>query len=183
VRALVRREELPQQPVDLNELCRTSARLLQYDALTRRADIILALDPQLPAVMGDPIEFQQVVLNLILNALEAVATSIAPRVDVSTVARDGEVEVAVLDNGPGLSERVRQHLFESFFTTKPRGLGLGLAIVQSIIERHQGRVQAENREEGGAIFRVVLPFVQRYDHSAPSPRLTSGRGDEVARCR
>ena len=96
-------------------------------------------------------------LNLIVNALEASVASTNPQVVVSTVARGEEVEVAVRDNGPGLPEDVQQHLFESFFTTKSQGLGLGLAIVQSIVERHHGRVRAENGEQGGAIFRVVLP--------------------------
>jgi signal transduction histidine kinase len=100
VRALVRREELPQQPVDLNEICRTSARLLRYDALTRRTGINLSLDPALPAVTGDPIQFQQVVLNLVLNALEASVASTNPQVVLSTFARGEEVEVAVSDNGP-----------------------------------------------------------------------------------
>jgi len=157
IRALVRREELPQQPVDLNEVCRTAARLLQYDALTRRTVLALSLDPGHPMVTGDPIQFQQVVLNLILNALEAAAASDAPRVEISTAVRGDDVEVAVRDNGPGLAADVRRHLFESFFTTKPQGLGLGLAIVHSIIERHNGRVQAENGALGGAIFSVVLP--------------------------
>jgi signal transduction histidine kinase len=157
VRALVRREALPQQPVDFNEVCRASARLLQYDARTRGGDIVLSLDPQLPAVIGDPVQFQQVLLNLIVNALEACATSCAPRVEVATIGRDEEIEVTVCDNGPGLSEGARLHLFESFFTTKAQGLGLGLAIVHSIIERHQGRIQAEDGERGGTVFRVVLP--------------------------
>ena len=160
IRALVRREELPQQPVDLNEVCKASALLLQYDAVTRHAEITLSLAPHLPSVTGDPIQFQQVVLNLILNALEASAASAAPLVEVSTVARDDEVEIAVRDNGPGLSEDVRRHLFESFFTTKSQGLGLGLAIVHSIVERHHGRVQAENGVLGGAVFRVVVARTQ-----------------------
>ena len=157
VRALVRREELPQQPVDLNEICRTSARLLQYDTLTRKAEITLTLDPKLPTVTGDPVQLQQVVLNLIVNALDAASASMRPEVAISTVARDSEVEIAVRDNGPGLTADVEQHLFESFFTTKPHGLGLGLPIVHSIIERHHGRVGAENAEQGGAIFRVTMP--------------------------
>jgi signal transduction histidine kinase len=157
VRALVRREELPQQPVDLNEICRTSARLLQFDAGARHAEIILALDPSLPAITGDPVQLQQVVLNLIVNALDASAASMSSQVTIGTVARDEEVEVTVRDNGPGLTEDVRRRLFESFFTTKPHGLGLGLPIVQSIIDRHHGRVRAENAEQGGAIFRVTLP--------------------------
>jgi len=157
VRALVRSEALPDQPVDLNEVCRASARLLQYDALTRRADIILSLDPQLATVVGDPIQLQQIVLNLLLNGLEACAARTTPRVEVFTINHDSEIEVLVRDNGPGLPEGVRIHLFESFFTTKPQGLGLGLAIVHSIVERHHGRILAENNEEGGAAFRVVLP--------------------------
>jgi signal transduction histidine kinase len=160
VRALVRKEALPLQPVDLNQVCRASARLLRYDVLTRGGDIILSLDPQLPAVIGDPVQFQQVLLNLILNALEACATSSAPRVEITTIHREAEIEVVVCDNGPGLSEGARLHLFESFFTTKAQGLGLGLAIVHSIIERHHGRIQAENGERGGAVFRVVLPSVR-----------------------
>jgi len=157
VRALARKEALPQQPVDFNDVCRASVRLLQYDAVTRGGDIVLSLDPQLPGVIGDPIQFQQILLNLVVNALEACTTSSAPRVEVSTMRRDAEIEISVRDNGPGLSEGVRLHLFESFFTTKPQGLGLGLAIVHSIIERHHGRIQAENSAEGGAVFRVVLP--------------------------
>jgi len=157
VRALVRREELPPQPVDLNEICRTSARVLQYDVVARQADITFALDPRQPTVTGDPVQLQQVVLNLLVNALDACAASTTPRVTISTGVRDEEAEVAVRDNGPGLTADVQQHLFESFFTTKPHGLGLGLPIVQSIIERHHGRVKAENAEDGGAIFRVTMP--------------------------
>jgi signal transduction histidine kinase len=105
------------------------------------------------------VQFQQILLNLIVNALEACTASCAPRVEVTTIGRDEEIEVTVCDNGPGLSEGARLHLFESFFTTKAQGLGLGLAIVHSIIERHQGRIQAEDGERGGTVFRVVLPSV------------------------
>jgi signal transduction histidine kinase len=157
VRALVRREELRPQAVDLNEICRTSARVLHYDLVARQADITFALDPRQPTVTGDPVQLQQVVLNLLVNALDAAAASTTPQVTISTEVRGGEVEVTVRDNGPGLTADVQQHLFESFFTTKPQGLGLGLPIVQSIVERHHGRVRAENADEGGAIFRVTLP--------------------------
>ena len=170
VRALVRREESPQQPVDLNEICRTSARLLHNDALARHAEINLALDPGLPMVTGDPVQFQQVVLNLAVNALDASSASTTPQVTISTVAGDAEVEIAVRDNGPGLTADVQQRLFESFFTTKPQGLGLGLPIVHSIIERHHGRVRAENAEEGGAIFRVTVPRTRSAGESRSDPR-------------
>ncbi len=156
VHALLRHEELPQRPVDLNEICRTAARLLRLDAVYRQAEVVLSLDSNLPVVTGDPIQLQQVVLNLALNGLDAAMSSGRPRVVIGTVARDEEIEITVHDNGPGLSPEIQPHLFEPFFTTKSEGLGLGLAIVQSIVERHQGRVRAENRDEGGAMFRVVV---------------------------
>jgi signal transduction histidine kinase len=177
VRALVRREESPQQPVDVNEVCRTSARLLQHDALTRHAEITLALDPRSPTVTGDPIQVQQVVLNLVVNALDAAAASAHPQVAISTVARGEEVEFAVRDNGPGLTADVQQHLFESFFTTKTEGLGLGLPIVQSIIERHHGRVWAENADQGGAIFHVTVPARQGSREAPPELEPTKLHAD------
>ena len=176
VRALVRREELPPQPVDLNEICRTSARLLQYDVLTRLADVTLALDPRVPTVTGDPVQLQQVVVNLLVNALDASAASPNPHVTISTEVRGEEVEVAVRDNGSGLTPDVQPHLFESFFTTKPQGLGLGLPIVQSIVERHHGRVRAENADEGGAIFRVTMPGTRSPRESPSDLRLPAGVG-------
>ena len=165
VRALVRREELRPQAVDVNEVCQTSARVLQYDVVARQAEITFVLDPRQPTVMGDPVQLQQVVLNLFVNALDASAASTTPRVTISTEVRGAEVEIAVRDNGPGLTADVQQRLFESFFTTKPQGLGLGLPIVQSIIERHHGRVLADNAEEGGAIFRVVIPGTRSAEES------------------
>jgi len=171
VRALVRREELRPQAVDLNEICRTSARVLHYDLVARQADITFALDPRQPTVTGDPVQLQQVVLNLLVNALDAAAASTTPQVTISTEVRGEEVEVAVRDNGPGLTSDVQQHLFESFFTTKPQGLGLGLPIVQSIVERHHGRVRAENADEGGAIFRVTLPGMRSAGESPHSLQL------------
>src|SRR5436190_18116547 len=84
VRALVRREELPPQIVDLNEICRTSARVLQHDAATRHVEIAMPFDPRLPPVTGDPVQLQQVVLNLLVNALDAAAASTTPHVTIST---------------------------------------------------------------------------------------------------
>jgi signal transduction histidine kinase len=157
VRALLRGEESPQRPFDLNEVCRSAMRLLEAEAITRHARLSLALCTRPAVVVGDAIQFQQVVLNLALNALDASTSSADPLVLISTDARDDVVELAVHDNGTGLAADVQQHLFQSFFTTKATGLGLGLVIVQSIVERHNGRVYAENDKRGGATFHVVMP--------------------------
>jgi C4-dicarboxylate-specific signal transduction histidine kinase len=162
IRLLLRKEPPTSSAVDLNEICRQAVHLLKRDALLRRTRLELSLEAQLTPIPGDPIQLQQVVLNLALNALDSASTSARdPAVTVSTASRDGEIEIAVRDTGPGLAPDVEGHLFESFFSTKEQGLGMGLSIVRSIVERHHGRVRAENDATpggtGGAVFRVLLP--------------------------
>jgi two-component system sensor kinase FixL len=160
---LLRKGQPDNVAVDLNRICRDSAGLLGHDAARRGIRLDLFLDPHLQMVSGDAVQLQQVILNLTLNAFDAAASTAAQdrKVMIGTSARTGEAEIFVRDNGPGLSADVRNHLFESFFTTKPRGLGLGLTIVRIIIERHNGRVSGENGDGGGAVFRVVLPIKSR----------------------
>lgn len=155
----VRRPGAPGSIVDLGEACRTTTKLLAHEAALRGARIEIALDPDAPAIVGDAIEIQQIIMSLVLNALDAVSASTERVITLGTVAHGVEVELYVRDTGPGLSPTVRQHLFESFFTTKERGLGMGLIIVRSIVERHRGRVSGEDAPDGrgGAIFRVHLP--------------------------
>jgi C4-dicarboxylate-specific signal transduction histidine kinase len=145
--------------VDIGETCRTTAKLLEYEATLRGARIELDLEAGVPAIVADAIEIQQIVMSLTMNALDAVAASSKRVVTLGTAARGAEVELFVRDTGPGLSPSVRQHLFESFYTTKDSGLGMGLIVVRSIAERHRGRVSAEDAVDrrGGAIFRVHLP--------------------------
>jgi signal transduction histidine kinase len=158
VRLLLRKESGTATDVDLNEICRQAVYLLQPDAIRRRTVLDLMLSPKMLTVAGDPVQLQQVVLNLALNALDAASSSKRQRrVTVSTVAMQDHAEIAVRDDGPGLTSDVEHRLFEPFFTTKTQGLGMGLAIVRSIVERHHGRVRAENVGAGGAVFRVQLP--------------------------
>jgi C4-dicarboxylate-specific signal transduction histidine kinase len=110
-----------------------------------------------PRVVGDPVQLQQVVINLTLNALDASAGSANHAVTITTATHKEEAEISIRDTGPGLAPEVQQHLFEAFFSTKAQGLGMGLVIVRSIVERHNGRVHAESLTNGGAIFRVLLP--------------------------
>ena len=161
IRLLLRKDEPTTRSVDLNEICRQAVHLLKRDALLRRTRLELSLESQLRPITGDPIQLQQVVLNLALNALDsASASAVDPAVTVSTALHAREVEISVRDTGSGLPPNVEQHLFESFFSTKEQGLGMGLVIVRSIVERHHGRVRAENdvAAGGGAVFRVLLPI-------------------------
>jgi len=170
MRVLLRKSESV-GAVDLNEVARQAIRLLQREAALRHTQIELVVEPELPKVPGDPVQLQQVILNLLLNALDAAATSVEHRaVMVRTTIGDRLVELSVSDTGPGLSPEAQQHLFEPFFSTKPHGLGMGLVIVRSVVERHHGRVHAKNRVAGGAIFRVDLPVI---GGAAPGSRLTS----------
>jgi len=158
VRKLLRNEDLVATTVNLNQICRDAARLLQHDALLRNTRLELSLSPEPPMVTGDPIQLQQVVLNLALNGLDSASTSTAERmIVVRTELLADHVELVVRDSGPGIPPHVQPHLFESFFSTKRGGLGLGLVIVRSIVERHNGRVRAENHPSGGAVFFVRLP--------------------------
>jgi len=149
------------QPVALNPLVQDVARLLATELRLRETELVLALAPHLPDVTADAVQVQQVVLNLVLNALDALQ-AVPPRqrrVTVATTLRgDHTVAISVSDNGPGLAGVPAQRLFEPFFTTKPDGLGVGLAISRSIAEQHGGRLQAEDGP-GGACFRFTLPAV------------------------
>jgi C4-dicarboxylate-specific signal transduction histidine kinase len=158
IRRQLRKGEPVTTTVDLNEICREAVRVLHHDAIVRDTRLELALSPVPLTVHGDPVELGQVVINLALNGLEAASMSTAERaVTVRTESHVNHVEIIVHDSGPGISPNVQLHLFESFFSTKANGLGLGLAIVQSIVERHHGRVTVENHAHGGAEFRVSLP--------------------------
>jgi signal transduction histidine kinase len=157
IRLLLRRDTQVSVPVSLNDICRTAAKLLKGDSDTKEVIVDLALADGLPSVHGDAVQLQQVAMNLVLNAIEAAATSRSERrVIIGTTVRDAQVELSVRDSGPGLSAEAQQHLFESFFSTKKSGLGMGLTIVHQIVERHGGTVRAENATGGGALFRVTL---------------------------
>ena len=163
IRNLVRKGELELVPVDLNGLIREVARLLETDTLLRSTTTTLELAEGLPCVRGDRIQLQQVVLNLILNGLEAMAgTDPATRhLTISTaVGGAGVVHVGVRDTGVGIAWDRLDRVFDPFYTSKPNGLGMGLSIAKTIVRAHGGRIWAENHPDGGACVGFDLPVEQ-----------------------
>jgi two-component system, LuxR family, sensor kinase FixL len=165
---LVRKHELALAPLQLNELVQDVLMLVGADAVQRKTTIRADLAPDPPPLRGDRVHLQQVLLNLILNAMEAMARQPAEwrELVVRTARRPaGEVEVAVIDSGPGIAPDHLPRLFEAFYTTKPKGMGMGLSIARRIVKAHGGHLEAENNADGGATFRFTLP-------AAPDPKKT-----------
>jgi len=161
VRSAIKKGGAIRGEINLNDVVKAVAHMVQPDAAAQSCKIELHLTQDLPAVEGDPTQIQQVLINLALNALDAMR-DVAPSrrvVDIATDSNgDGTIGVAVRDYGSGISETTHERLFEQFFTTKDDGLGMGLAIVRSIIEAHGGIVAAENANGGGARFYFRLPI-------------------------
>jgi C4-dicarboxylate-specific signal transduction histidine kinase len=160
LRALLRKEEANLQPLDLNEVTTEVLALARSELIERHVAVSTRLAPGLPRARGDRVQLQQVMLNLLLNACEAMsANEPAKRILTASTVRDGEglLLVAIADRGSGIPPDAADRLFEPFFTTKPHGLGLGLSICRSIIAAHGGRLWADNNPDGGATFTFALP--------------------------
>jgi PAS domain S-box-containing protein len=159
LRAMLRKEEPTRQAVDLNALVEDSMRLLRSDLLGRHVRAQPDLEVDLPPVVGDRNQLQQVLLNLVLNACDAMEGQATDRrLTVRTrQSAQGRVEVSVADHGPGIPEADLDRLFDPFVTTKAQGLGLGLTICRSIVEAHGGRLWATNPGQGGATLHCELP--------------------------
>ncbi|WP_438030731.1 sensor histidine kinase [Sorangium sp. So ce233] len=160
MRAMLRRGEISAAAQDLNELVGDTARHMAGAAASAGATVRLELAPGLPRVRGDGVQVQQVLVNLLVNAFDAVAgrPPEARLVVVRTLPGEGgHVELSVADSGEGVPPEDLERIFEPFFTTKARGLGVGLAISRSIAEAHGGRLWAESSPGEGATFRCALP--------------------------
>ena len=159
LKTLASKRPLERKPLQLNDVVRDVLLLLSHDAQRRRVRLDADLGARLPSIEADRVALQQVLLNLIVNAMDAMDRDDTPNrhVIVRTLHAADAVEIAVIDTGHGIPPQAMPRLFEAFFTTKKEGVGLGLAITRSIVEAHAGRIWAEPRVEGGATFRVTLP--------------------------
>jgi PAS domain S-box-containing protein len=159
VRDFVRKREPLLKSLDVNQIVRAVVKFTEHEARHHRALVRLHLEPQLPKVMADAIMVEQVIVNLVRNAMEAMNEANSARREIAISTRPfgaDAVEVEITDTGPGIDGTLIDQVFDQFFTTKPEGVGMGLAISRSIIESHGGRVRAESGRDGGATLRFTL---------------------------
>ena len=160
IRALSRKTAPKRAPLDINDLIQGVVRLVTREAQAHGASVRLDLAPALPAVVGDRVQLQQVVINLVINAIQAMASVTARPRELSIRSRQneaGHVLIEVADSGHGIGSTNLDQLFKAFFTTKPAGMGMGLSICRSIIEAHGGNVWATDNTPSGAVFHFTLP--------------------------
>jgi signal transduction histidine kinase len=162
MRGMLQKRELEARPVDLNEVALETVAIVQPDARSRRIEMEVELSDRVRPVLGDSVHLQQVLLNLLMNAMDAVCgePSERQRVRVSTAQRDGVVRLSVSDRGSGIPTDRLAQIFEPFYTTKrdSSGMGMGLAIARGIVEAHGGRMAAENNATGGATVWFSIPI-------------------------
>jgi two-component system sensor kinase FixL len=163
MRSLLKRQTLDTRCLDVGSLVGEVAALVRVDAASRHVKLDMEVPGGLPPVRGDRVHLQQVLLNLVLNGMDALNGGTREQRRVSMTARlDGAqtIEIAVGDAGPGIPVDMLARVFDPFVTTKPQGMGMGLAISRTIVEAHGGQIWAENKAGGGAAFRFTLPIAE-----------------------
>jgi len=161
LRQMFRRHQTERVPLAVGPLIEHVLRLLYEEAVGRGVNVVLDVPRDLPLVIGDCVQLEQVVMNLLVNAFDAVIGVDGPReVTLRATATDGFVALSILDTGPGISPDDLDRIFEPFFTSKPNGMGMGLSICRTIIEAHGGRIGARNGGDRGSVFELSLPAVK-----------------------
>lgn len=160
VRSMLMRGETERRPLDLGELARRVAAMVRYDCKARSILLTCDVAQNLPQIYGEIIRIEQVLLNLLLNAMDALKDVVPDQRNIRLAvapAMDAMLEISVTDSGPGIPTDLMERIFENFFTTKGEGMGLGLALSRSIAEAHGGRLFASNAPRGGASFHLIFP--------------------------
>jgi C4-dicarboxylate-specific signal transduction histidine kinase len=163
VRALANKTGIEKSPLDVNDVVREAIALVQRELISHRVSLQMELTAALPGILGDRVQLQQVIINLVMNGIEAMETvTDRPRELVIQSGQDEarRVFVSVADCGVGISAEDADRLFNAFFTTKSGGMGMGLSICRSIVEDHGGRLSFSSNKGTGATFQFVLPLHQ-----------------------
>jgi len=175
IRGMAAKHEPEKRLIDLNEIVEEALLFIRHDIDAKSIALSASLGAGLPRVMGDRIQLQQVIINLLVNSVQAIAGQAIRQIDIQTsVDEEGSVDFSIFDTGPGVAAADVERIFESFFSTKDTGIGIGLAICQSIINAHGGVISGSNRPNGGAHFYFTLPV--------PEPtEVDPGAGDPIRR--
>ena len=160
LRQFVTKGDTERRPENLNQLVEEALALALVGARQSGVRVTLDLDKTLPPVLADGVQIQQVVLNLVRNAIEAMEETDRRELTIATRSLPDGTEVTVADTGPGIAPELAERLFQPFVTTKHTGMGLGLSICREIVEAHHGKLVVVPRPEGGALFRVTLPIIR-----------------------
>ena len=161
LRNFFRKSEMEKSLLYISEVIADVVRMVRSDSLLRNVSLAFEAPAERIRLAGDRIQLQQVILNLVLNAFDAVSeTEDLREVSISMGVEKDEVRVAVSDSGNGIDPIAAEHIFEPFFTTKPKGMGMGLAIARSIIKAHGGQISARRNPDRGSTFEIVLPALQ-----------------------
>ena len=157
--------------MDLHAVVGASLALVTHDLHTRQIEAAVDLSSQPCVIIGDPVLLQQVLVNLMMNAVDAMAATPPARrfLSIATTVRATDVQLSVRDSGTGLPAEIDGTLFTPFVTTKPNGLGVGLTIVRTIVEAHAGTIDARNNPDGGATFTITLPRSETHKARSASP--------------
>jgi len=163
LRSMLKRTPFKLKNVDLNDVARDTMQFLSALAIAREIDLSSVIAPMPLPIKGDFIQLQQVIVNLIVNAMDAMSNmSGSERYITLSTARDGDTaDLSVSDVGLGIPVEMLKEIFEPFFTTKPQGMGMGLSIAPTIVEAHGGRLSAQNQAGRGALFRIRLPLTPK----------------------
>jgi signal transduction histidine kinase len=162
MRSLLKKAPFELKNLDLNDLVRDTVDFLSSLAVGRKVELVSRIAPETLPILGDRIQLQQVILNLVVNGIDAMRdTSSENRIiSIRTSRIDNFATLCVSDRGPGVAEEQLKEIFQPFYTSKAEGMGMGLSIARTIIEAHHGLIWAKNRDHGGASFRIKLPLVQ-----------------------
>ena len=160
IRDMTSKHETEYVALDLNEIIDEAVLYIRHDIESRSIELTVKFEDGLPNVRGDRIQLQQVIINLLVNSVQAMKWANIQRqcIEITTrLTADNKVSLLVRDSGPGIGPEDIHRIFDSFFTTKEAGMGIGLAICRSIIVAHSGSISVSNRPNGGAEFRIDLP--------------------------